>query len=120
MPPPPVSAPVPVPALVPPPPMRLSRLCLAGPAPPAPLVPVPPVMAPTSVASVPLSSAPPAFMCQEGRRAEGQTGIRKGAKAKQLQKKLEVSKKIVLSEDPEHPKAMKVSSSALLVVAYLQ
>ena len=42
-----------------------------------------------------------------------------GAEAELLQKKLEVSKKIVLSEDPEHPEATKVSSSALLVVTYL-
>ena len=44
----------------------------------------------------------------------------RGAEAERLQKKLEESKKIVLSEDPEHPKATKVSSSALLVVVYLQ
>ena len=104
--------------------MRLSRLCLAGPAHgDATSVPGPhptrhgPRLRGLCAAVI---SAACIVVCQEGRRAEGQTGIRKGAEAERLQKKLEVSKKIVLSEDPEHPEATKVSSSALLVVAYLQ
>jgi len=43
----------------------------------------------------------------------------KGAEAERLQTKLEESKKIILSEDPELPKATKVSSSTPSVTGYL-
>ena len=109
MPPPPVLAPVsasaPVPALVPPPPMRLSPLCLTCPAhgnATGVRGPYPTRHGPClhGLCATVISAAC-IIMCQEGRRAEGQTGMRKGAEAEQLQKKLEVSKKIVLSEDPD-------------------
>ena len=81
--------------------MRLSRLCLAGPAHgDATGVPGPrptrhgPRLRGLCAAVI---SAACIVVCQKGRRAEGQTGIRKGAEAERSQKKLEVSKKIVLS-----------------------
>ena len=105
------------------PPLRLSRLSLAGPA---------HCDATGAPGSRPTRHGPRLrglraaviraaciVVCQEGRRAEGQTGTERGAEAERLQKKLE-DKKIVLSEDPEHPEATKGNSSALLVVAYLQ
>ena len=102
---PPVSAPSPVLARGPPPPLRLAVSASLSPpmaTPPGPLVPVPPVTAPASMASVPPSSAPPASSC--AKKAEEQRVKQeqdRGAEAERLQKKLEESKKIVLSEDPE-------------------
>ena len=58
------------------------------------------------------------------RRPKSVGSQERGSEAERLQKKLDESKndeskKLVFSDDPEHPEATKVSS-ALLVVAYLQ